>query len=74
MIERIHNIESVQRVDGKRIDGLEEGSQHLWEDLKELAKIVGNIRVDVAKIVVFSTMAQTIIVAVVVYFITKGSK
>lgn len=72
MIERIHTIETTQRVDSGRIDSLEENADHLWTDFKEMGRMIGNIRVDVAKIVVISTIAQTVITGAVVYFLTKG--
>lgn len=72
MIERIHTLETAQRVDSGRINTLEDNSDHLWTDFKQLREMVGNIRVDVAKIVVMSTIAQTALTGAVVYFFTKG--
>lgn len=72
MIERVHDLETSQRVDSRRIDSLEDNSNHLWTDFKKLQEMVGNIRVDVAKIVVISTIAQTALTGAVVYFFTKG--
>lgn len=72
ILERFHGLDSRQQVDGARIDTLEESAGHLWADLKEMGKMVGNIRVDVAKILVISTIAQTALTGAVVYFFTKG--
>lgn len=72
MIERIHEIEIAQRGDAVRIGALEDNTEYLWTDFKRLQEMVGNIRVDVAKIVVMSTIAQTALTGAVVYFFTKG--
>lgn len=72
MIERIHAIEITQRGDSGRIDAIEDNAEYLWTDFKQLQQMVGNIRVDVAKIVVLSTIAQTVLTGAVVYFFTKG--
>jgi hypothetical protein len=72
MIERIHTIETTQRVDSGRINTLENDRGHMWNSIGKLEDVVGNIRVDVAKILVVSTVAQTVLTGAVVYFFTKG--
>lgn len=74
MIERIHDLETSQRVDSGRIDNLESNSNFTWNAINKLQDVVGSIRVEVAKIVVISTIAQTVLTGAVVYFLTKGIK
>lgn len=72
IIERIHLVDRQQQVDSSRIDTLENSTDILWVDLKDMGKMVSNIRVDVAKILVVSTIAQTALTGAIVYFFTKG--
>lgn len=73
ILERFHILDKRQGEDAGRIDQLEEDRGHMWNSISKLEDMIGNIRVDVARVVVISTMIQTVIVGGLLYFFTKGT-
>ncbi len=72
ILERFHDLDKRQEADAGRVDTLEHDRGHMWNSISKLEDLVNNIRVDVAKAVVISTMVQTVIVGGLLYFFTKG--
>jgi len=72
ILERFHELDKRQEADAGRVDAMERDRGHVWTSIGKLEELVNNIRVDVAKAVVISTMVQTVIVGGLLYFFTKG--